>query len=293
MTTPANVQSIAFLGLGAMGSRMARRLLAAGHRVAVYNRSPDRARALAAEGARQASTARAAATGADLVIAMVSDDAASRALWLDEREGAAAGLRPGAIAVESSTLTPGWVRELGARLAARGAAFLDAPVVGSRPQAEGGALIYLVGGEAETLTSVRPVLSALGSAVHHVGPLGAGATFKLAANALFGAQVAVLGELCGVLRHAGIDSSTAIALLSSLPMWSPAMQGAGAQIAARAFAPLFPINLVEKDLRYLVETARAVHALTPTCAAVHDVYTTARRKGHGDDNIAGVAQLFE
>ncbi len=286
------MSNVAVLGMGAMGSRMARALLRAGHDVVVYNRTPERARVLAAEGAEQAATPRAAAAGAAVVIGMVADDRASRAVWLDRHTGAVWGLAAGAIAIESSTLTPTWARDLAGHVGGQGAAFLDAPVVGSRPQADAGQLVYLVGGDDEALARARPVLSAIGGAIRHVGPVGQGMALKLAANALFGIQVAAMGELLGLLRKAGVDEATAVEILGELPVTSAALKGASGQILARSFAPLFPIDLVEKDLGYILETARSVDAPVPTTTAARDVYARARDAGHGDEHIAAVARLF-
>jgi 3-hydroxyisobutyrate dehydrogenase-like beta-hydroxyacid dehydrogenase len=275
---------------------MAKRLLKAGHKVVVYNRTRERAQALEGEGAAWAGSPREAAERCDIVISMVTDDAASRALWLDPddpKSGAVAGLRKGAIAIESSTVTPSWVRQLGEAVAGRGAELLDAPVVGSRPQAEAGALIYLVGGAEAPVAAAREILAALGGTLHHVGPAGSGTILKLAVNALFGCQVAALAEIVGMVRRAGLDPKSAIELLGKMPIASPALQGVGAQMAARAFAPLFPVNLVEKDFRYVLEAAAQVQAATPVCAAVREVYAQAQRQGHGEENISGVVQVFE
>jgi 3-hydroxyisobutyrate dehydrogenase len=287
------MKSVAVLGTGAMGSRMARRLLEAGYETVVYNRTAERARALAGDGAVVAATPREAAARADAVIAMVSDDAASRALWLDDRHGAAAGLRRDALAIESSTLTPAWIRELGAALGARDVRFLDAPVVGSRPQADAGALIYLVGGAADHVAAARELLAAMGGAVHHVGPIGSAAVVKLAVNALFACQTAVLAEILGLVRRAGLDVRDTVKVLSTLPVTSPAMQGVGVQIADHSFAPLFPVSLVQKDLHYLLTLARSVDAAAPSCQTVHDLFAGANARGHGGDNISGIAQLFK
>ena len=198
-----------------------------------------------------------------------------------------------AVAVESSTLMPAWVKTLGGEMTSAGVAFLDAPVVGSRPQAEAGQLIYLVGGDGETLARVRDVLLQMGGALHHVGPVGAGATFKLAVNALFGIHVAALSEMLGMLRRAGISDAEAVDVLGEMPITSPALRGIGALIAARKFEPLFPIALVEKDLRYALETSRDLGTGTPTTSTVRAVYQDAIDAGYGGDNIAGVAQLFD
>lgn len=287
------MSTVAVLGLGAMGVRMAKKLLETGHDVVVYNRTGERARALEAEGATRAESPREAAARSEFVISMVTDDDASRAVWLDANTGAIGGLREGAVAIESSTLTPAWVRELADTAAARGAGFLDAPVVGSRPQAEAGQLIYCVGGAAETLAKAREALSAMGAAIHHIGPVGAGIAMKLAVNALFGIQVAALGEMLGMVGKSGIDVKQAVAVLGTLPTTSPALKAVAGQMTARSYAPLFPIHLVEKDFRYITEAAAQVNARVPTSAAVREVYARALREGYGDDNISGIAQLFD
>ncbi|MEM7786339.1 MAG: NAD(P)-dependent oxidoreductase [Bacteroidota bacterium] len=196
--------TVSILGLGAMGARMAARLLAAGHAVNVWNRTPERAAPLVDAGARLGASPRDAASGAEVVISMVTDDAAARAVWTGP-EGAVFGLGPGAVAVESSTLTPAAVAELAEAVTEAGAVFLDAPVAGSRPQAEAGALVYLVGGDAQAVERVRPLFDVLGGAVHHVGPTGQGAAVKLAVNALFATQVAAVAELLAMLQASGVD----------------------------------------------------------------------------------------
>ncbi|WP_425146063.1 NAD(P)-dependent oxidoreductase [Deinococcus sp.] len=284
--------NVAVLGLGAMGSRMAQNLLRAGHEVVVYNRSPEAAASLEAAGATRAATPRAAAEGADIVVSMVTDDSASRGVWLDEEAGALHGLGAGTLAIESSTLTPGWMLELKGWIEARGAALLDAPVVGSRPQAEAGQLIYLLGGPASSVERARPVLEVMGGTLHHVGEVGQGTALKLAVNALFAVQVAAVGELLGFLHRSGLPEARAAEVLGSLPVTSPAANGALAQIVARTYAPLFPIQLAEKDLTYVLDAAKGVGADLPTSAAVHDVFQRAVQAGYGADQISGVAQLF-
>jgi 3-hydroxyisobutyrate dehydrogenase len=291
-TIDMNELKVAVLGLGAMGARMARRLIEAGHDVTVYNRNSERATPLVDAGARWASTPREAASGREVVIAMVRDDDASRAVWLDPQTGALRALAPGAVAVECSTLTPGWSRRLAAAATEAGRRVLEAPVVGSRPQAEAGQLAILAGGDAETLEAARPALDALAGAVHHVGPVGAGATMKLVVNTLFAAQVALFGELLGVCRAAGITAGSALEVLGALPVTSPALKGVGGLVVAGKFAPMFPIELVEKDLGYLVATAEAADCDAPTSRAVREVYDRARDAGLSDENIAAVVKLF-
>src|SRR5919109_4498430 len=141
------MDEIAVLGLGAMGSRMAANLVKAGYGVRVWNRTADAATPLVEAGARQAPSPREAAAGAAFVIAMLRDDEASRKVWLDPENGAFRALDPQAVAIESSTLTLDWIRNLGQAAAEQGLSLLEAPVAGSRPQAEAGQLIYLCGGK--------------------------------------------------------------------------------------------------------------------------------------------------
>ena len=283
---------VAVLGLGAMGSRMAMRLLRAGHTVAVYNRSRSAVEVLAAAGALAAKTPRIAAAGAEIVIAMVRDDEASRTIWCDDGDGALKGLGGGAIAIESSTLTPGWVSELAAHVQSCGATFLDAPVVGSRPQADGGQLIHLVGGDRLVLDRARGILSALGAAIHHAGPVGAGATLKLAVNTLFGSQVAVLAEMLALLRRSGCDPGAMVEILGTLPVISPAAKGALSLMLANTDASLFPIDLVEKDFVYTLGEADITSLALPVTAAVHERFAKAKADGLAAANITAVARLY-
>ena len=285
--------NVAFLGLGAMGLRMAKNLVKAGHHVVVYNRTAERAKELEAEGAKTASTPREAAERSDIVISIVTDNGASRAIWLDASTGAAAGLRPGTVAIESSTLTPEWARELASAVAKTGAEFLDAPVVGTRPHAEGAQLVFLVGGEASTFDKAQATLSCMGSKVVHVGPQACGMIMKLAVNALFGIQIAAFGEIIGMVRKSGIDGDKAITMLSGMAITSPAMARVAQLMAARTFSPNFPIDLVEKDFGYVVANAASVDASFEIAAAVRGVYARAKSEGHGGDDISGIAQLFD
>jgi 3-hydroxyisobutyrate dehydrogenase len=233
---------ITVLGLGAMGSRMAANLLKAGHAVTVWNRTPAAAAALVTAGAKQGATPKEAVAGSDFIVAMVRDDEASRELWLSPETGALAGMAEGAVAIESSTLTPNWIRELGAAVEKRGFAFLEAPVAGSRPQAEAGQLVYFIGGEESVLRRAEPVLRVLGSNVQHVGSVGSGALVKLATNALMGVQATALAELIGLLKQSGADVAGALKAISGTAAWSLAATNLSANMLAGNFAPQFPVE---------------------------------------------------
>jgi 3-hydroxyisobutyrate dehydrogenase len=282
---------VTVLGLGAMGSRMAANLLKAGHAVTVWNRSPDAAEALVGAGAKLAPTPKAAAQGAEVVIAMVRDDEASRDLWLAPETGALAGLDPSAIAIESSTLTASWIRTLGEEAAQRGLTFLEAPVAGSRPQAEAAQLVYFVGGDEAAAGRVEPVLKALGNAIHYVGPLGSGALVKLTTNALMGVQVTVFAEIIGLLNSAGADPAAVLKAMSSTPAWSPSANYLTGTMLAGNFAPQFPVELIEKDFGYVLSEVGDPSA-APTIAAARSVFQRAIEKGLGGDNMTGVVRLF-
>ena len=235
---------------------------------------------------------------------MLTDDTASKAVWLEPETGAIHGLTSAKTAVEMSTLTTTYTQYLAKAIDQTSAAFLTAPVVGSRPQAEAQKLVCLVGGDTETTEKVKPILSSTSSAIHHVENNSHAMALKLAVNALFGIQVAAIAELLSALSQQGIAPSQAMDLLSQIPVMSPAAIGAGGAIAAQRYAPLFPINLVEKDFRYaqqLLKSERTVEPeqttesksqKMPITSAAHQLYQLALEKGYGSDNITGIAQLF-
>lgn len=284
------MKTVAVLGLGAMGSRMARRLIDAGMNVRLYNRSPGPAEHLS--GGSVAASPREAAEGTDIVMSVVTDDDAARAIWLHPERGALAGLGPHAIAVESSTVTPAWIETLDRAVRERGATLVDAPVVGSRPQAEAGQLVHLAGGSTEALATVAPVLAAIGQRVHHAGPVGHGTAMKLVVNALFGMQVAALAEMLGFATRSGIAEATALEILAGLPTTSPALVGIGAAIEAGKFDPMFPIALVAKDFRYATEAARALEARVPLTEATTRAFAAAVDAGLGEQNINAIAKRY-
>lgn len=284
--------TIGLLGLGAMGARMAARLLEAGHTLKVFNRTPDKVTALLEKGAVSAATPKEAAQGSEMVISMVRDDEASRHVWLADNSGAIHGLSKDAVAVESSTLTTQWTHELSQAITKAGSSFVDAPVIGSRPQAESGQLIYVVGGAEKDVTTLQPIFSAMGGAVHHVGAVGAGSTVKLVVNALFGVQLAALGELLGFVKRANLDSAKVLEVLAATPVLSPAAKVAGNMMVNQQFAPMFPIELVEKDFGYVMSSAQKVQSDTPIADAARAVYKQALAQGLGNEHITAVVKLF-
>lgn len=283
---------IAVLGMGAMGSRMARSLIDRGHRVTVWNRSPKPLATLRERGATIALSPARAVRDCEFAIGMVRDVTASKRIWLDPEDGALAAMPDDAIAIECSTLTLEWTHQLAEAFADRGLGFLDAPVAGSRKQAEARSLIFLVGGAMAPFEKAAPVLAHLGGPVHHVGPVGSGTIVKLAVNALFGIQLATVGELIGFMARAGLEPERGLAVLTSTPVCSPAAKIAAASMLDRHFSPQFPIELVRKDFEYVTSTAHAQCAAVPMAQAAREIYRKAEQAGFGGDNITGLVRLY-
>jgi 3-hydroxyisobutyrate dehydrogenase len=283
------MQRVALLGLGTMGAGMAANWLAKGFGLTVWNRTRARTQALADKGARVATTPREAAEGADCVFAMVADDAASRAVWLGD-DGALAGAKTGAVVVESSTLTPDWVRELAGHARARGCAFLDAPVGGSRQAAASGELRLFVGGDAATLDKARPALIAIGSKIDLLGPAGAGATWKLINNQLIAAQVAALGEAVDVARKAGFRPVQISSLILNGAALSPIVKmKLPSMLNGDYDEPDFALSLMLKDARYAAALAQSLGAPADLVSSAVKAFARAEAKGLGAKDIAAVA----
>ena len=283
---------VTVLGMGAMGTRMAFSLIRAGHELTVWNRSPDKTKPLAEAGAAVTITPREAVRGAEYVISMVRDNEASKAVWLGEN-GALLEMLPTAIAIESSTLTVAWIKELSQQFQQQQIAFVDAPVAGTRPQAEAAKLIYFVGGERGIFERVEPILQTMGSEVHHVGKVGSGMAIKLAVNSLFAIQVSAVSELIVMLRQSGLEVSAAWEIIAATPVCSPAAAMAGKATIAQKFAPLFPISLVNKDLKYAIAITKENQIDLSLLKATQKMYASAIEQGYGEDNITGIAQIYQ
>jgi 3-hydroxyisobutyrate dehydrogenase len=280
---------VAVLGLGIMGSGMARQLLAAGFEVSVWNRSADKAVPLGEGGARVAATPAEAATGAAVVVAMLADDAVSRAVWTGEG-GALAAMDAGTIVIESSTLTGGWVKELAGLATARGVGFLEAPVTGSRDQAAQGALRFLVGGDVDVLAAARSAFDAMGSAVVHLGPVGSAATVKLANNFLCGVQAASLAEAVALFERQGLDVEQAVAILTDGAPGSPIVKAVSRRMLDRAYDPHFLVPLMAKDLGYAGQTLAEAGITSAIADAARQRFLEADGAGHGRHDIAAIVE---
>ena len=285
------MKKIAFLGVGVMGSGMTMRLLDAGFPVTVWNRNAARAEPLRQKGAAIAPSPRQAAETADVVIAMVADDNASRAVWTG-KEGALAGLREGVVAIECSTLSPEWVSELAGLVEAQGASFLDAPVTGSKPQAASGEVLFLVGGEPAALESVRDVLRPMSRDAVHMGPVASGARMKLVNNFMSAVQAVALGEALAFSHACGLDPVGAMHVLTNGAPGSPLVKTVGARMMARDYGVNFFLRLMRKDVSYASEEAErhGVDLRTATAALIR--FDQAIAAGWGDADFAAVGEAI-
>lgn len=280
---------VAVLGLGIMGSGMARQLLAAGFDVAVWNRSCEKAEPLGDAGAHIGSTPADAATGAAIVVAMLANDDVSRTVWTGE-DGALAAMAPGAIAIESSTLTGDWVFDLARQAAAQGVRFLEAPVTGSRDQAAQGMLRFLVGGDADVIDVARPAFDAMGGALVHLGPVGSAATVKLANNFLCGVQAASLAEAIALFEKHGLDMEQAMSILFDGAPASPMVKGVGRRMLDRDYAPHFLVPLMAKDLGYAAQAFADVGIVSEIARAARQRFVEADLAGEGHRDIAAIVE---
>lgn len=242
---------VAVIGLGAMGSRIARRLLDAGHEILVWNRTPEKASELVAAGARLAESPAAAAREAEIVITMVADPDALRAVT-EGPDGIVSGLRESSTVIEMSTVGPDAVRRLASALP-ESVELLDAPVLGSRPEAEAGTLHIFVGGPNSLFERWQPLLSQLGSPIH-VGPLGSGAAAKLVANATLVGTISLFGETLALADALGLSRDAAFEVLARSPLSEQAKRRRE-PFEAGDYPPRFPLRLAHKDAELVTAAA--------------------------------------
>ncbi len=280
---------VALFGLGTMGGGMARRLLEAGFPLTVYNRTRGKTAALAAEGAKVAATPREAAEQGDVIISMLSDDVASRGIWLGE-QGALAGAARGSVLIECSTLTPAWIAELAQAATKQNCELLDAPVTGTKPHAAAGELLFLVGGSGAALEKARPVLAVMSRAIVHVGPSGTGALLKLINNFLCGVQAASLGEALAMIEKGGLNRDRALEVLTNGAPGSPLIKTLLSRIVADDYTPNFRLSLMAKDLAYSVQEGARYDLSLEMVSAALKAFHRAEADGHGEKDFAAIVK---
>jgi 3-hydroxyisobutyrate dehydrogenase-like beta-hydroxyacid dehydrogenase len=283
--------TVGFAGLGAMGSRMAGRLLASGHQVYGTDRTASNGTALAERGMVWCGTPREVAAAAEVTFSSVSDDDAVEAITSGP-DGILAGLAPGKVYVDMSTIGPETSRRVAERVRARGAEMLDAPVSGSVPAAEDGTLVIMVGGEEETFRSVDPLLRILGRTVTRVGTNGQALLLKLAINASLGAQMLAFSEGVLLAERGGIDRKLAVDVMTDSSIGSPMLKARAPFVLDLPDDAWFDVRLMRKDLVLALQAARALAVPVPAAATTADLLTWASALGYGHRDIAALFEVL-
>jgi 3-hydroxyisobutyrate dehydrogenase-like beta-hydroxyacid dehydrogenase len=281
---------IGFVGLGAMGAPLAGRLLP-GNEVQGTNRTKAKAGALIEQGMLWRDTPREAAAGAQVLFSMVTDDAALAAITSGP-DGILAGLWPGTIYVDMSTVSPQASRELAKRVHWAGATMIDAPVSGSVPAAESGTLSIMAGGPAEAFGKVAPLLRRLGRSVTHVGGNGQGLLLKLAINISLAAQMLAFSEGLLLAERGGIDPALAARAMTESAIGSPMLQARAPLALDLPERAWFDVRLMHKDIRLALEAARESKVPLPAAAAADGVLSQAEKLGFGHRDIAGLFRVL-
>jgi 3-hydroxyisobutyrate dehydrogenase-like beta-hydroxyacid dehydrogenase len=280
---------IAWIGTGIMGAPMARRLLKGGHQVRVYNRSAEKARALASDGATVAADAAEAARGASVVFVMVSDT--------PDVEGVVAKIEPvlarGQLVIDMSTIAPEAERKIATRLSELGADYLDAPVSGGETGAIEGTLAIMVGGDEAAFDRVRPLFDLMGKRVTHMGPAGAGQTTKLANQIAVAVTLEAAAEALLFARQGGLDPAKVIEAIGAGAAGSWQLNNLGPRIVAGDYRPGFFVQLMRKDLRLVSEAAQGNRLALPGLALMTSMFNAASALGHDRDGTQAVAAALD
>lgn len=282
---------VGVVGLGAMGGRLAGRLLDTGHEVHGTNRTASKAQMLIARGLQWHDTPREVASVADVVISMVTDDAALDVITRGP-DGIVAGLSADAVYIDMSSVSPQASRQVAERVKAAGGHMIDAPVSGSVPQAEQGTLVIMVGGDEATFQRVEPLLHELGQSVTRVGDDGAGVLLKLAINISLAVQVLAFSEGLLLAERGGIDTRLAAEVMSHSPIGSPTLQARAPLMLDLPETAWFPVRLMHKDIRLALNEAQRAAVTLPSAAAAAGMLARARDLGYAERDIAALYEVL-
>lgn len=276
---------IGYVGLGVMGSSIVRRLLAAGHDVAVWNRTREKAEPLLEAGARWAPSPRAVAKQSAVVFTMVTNTAAVRAVT-EGPDGIIAGLAPGKVYVDMSTASPANTRELAARIADAGAQMLDAPVSGTSITVDQGKASIMVGGDEDAYERVVPILEAIGPRVFHLGPSGSAVTTKIAINLSLAVQMLAFSEGVLLAEKSGIPRERVVEVMLASVIASPMVAYRGPLVLGHPDEVWFDCHMMQKDMNLALELGRELEVPLPTTAVTNELLTAANGMGIGELDFA-------
>lgn len=279
---------VAFLGLGIMGRPMAANLVKAGHEVSTWNRSSGKE----VEGARAAASPAEAARGAEVVWMCVSDTAAVEQVLFGPA-GVESALEPGALVVDSSTISPSATLRFAQRLKQKGADYVDAPVTGSKIGAEGGQLIFIVGGAESTVDRLRPLFAAMGKLMVRVGDTGKGQSAKLAMNLMIAVTYEGFAEALTLATRLGVNMERLLELINASMVRSGVVEYKAPFVLKHDFTPNFPLRLMHKDIHLMLDAAREARIKLPALETVEEIYEIAADEGQGDLDYAATLALLE
>jgi 3-hydroxyisobutyrate dehydrogenase-like beta-hydroxyacid dehydrogenase len=285
------MSTIAFVGLGAMGSRMAGRLLDAGHELYGTDRSKSKAQPLIERGLLWRENPREAAATADFVFSSVTDDAAIHAITSGP-DGILAGLEQGKVYVDMSTVSPRVSREVAEQVRSAGGEMLDAPVSGSIPQAESGTLAIMVGGDEQAFVKAEPLLRALGQTVTRIGPNGQGLVLKLAINISLAVQVLSFSEGLLLAERDGVDPKLAAEVMAATPIGSPMLKARVPLLLDLPEQAWFDVTMMQKDIRLALEAANELAIPLPSAAVADAMLTRATELGYAHRDLASLHEVL-
>ena len=289
-------KKVGLIGLGLMGRPMGMNLLKAGHSLTVWNRTASRADELVAAGAKLANSPQEVAAASDFLLTMVSDPPAlEEVLWGSDgkNDGAMQALKRGSIYVDSSTISPALARKIAAACAERGARFLDAPVTGGDWGAKKGELLFMIGGDAETLKDAEPILGVMGKKIFHLGPHGAGQTIKLAMNLILALQVDALAEALALVTRAGLPGEKLVEVLQSSMARSGVLDIKAPNLLKGEYVPSFPLRLMHKDLGLALDLANQLGVPLPATAAARETYSAVKGAAREDLDYSAVMKFWQ
>ena len=285
------MSKIGFIGLGIMGTPMAGHLIGAGHEVYLYSRSPVPA-SLVEAGGRPCGSGTEVARAADIIITMVPDTPhVAEALF--GSDGVAAGLEPGKIVVDMSSISPVETKQFAARIEALGCRYLDAPVSGGEVGARAASLTIMVGGPAETFEQVRPLFECMGKNITHVGGNGDGQTCKVANQIIVALNIEAVGEALLFASKMGADAAKVRQALMGGFAASRILEVHGERMVKRTFAPGFRIELHQKDLNLALSSARAVGVSLPNTATAQELFNSCAAHGGGGEDHSALVRALE
>ncbi|PYT83075.1 MAG: 2-hydroxy-3-oxopropionate reductase [Acidobacteria bacterium] len=285
-------KQIGLIGLGLMGRPMGMNLIKAGYSLTVWNRTASRANELVAAGARLAKSPQEVAAACDFFLTIVSDPpAVEEVLW--GNCGAMQGLKRGSIYVDSSTVSPALARKVAAACAQRGVGYLDAPVTGGDWGAKKGELVFMIGGDAETLKQAEPILSVMGKKLFHLGPSGAGQTVKLAMNLILALQVDALAEGLALTTRAGIPGEKLVEVMQSSMARSGVLDVKAPNLLKGEYVPSFPLRLMHKDLSLALDLGNQLGVALPATAAARETYNAVKGAAKEDLDYSAVMQFWK